>query len=251
MAKGKRKQRKLLAGHQRVGKRFIPPLKQIPVASSISYIDDMLPELVWLGLINDRHGYIPAARIMEQCFLSADSIATKETSGNLALLSTYTKFSDEQKDALRNRLNQVGILELLQDTIAPLTILYENCPISFLGPPNQMYAHEQLVTQIKTCVGNVIDKYNTAGIILNGTMLLSRLVTRKIFFSKDIDFPDFNAVLDSPQSDEAKHAAALLRSNALAEFGMLEVDSSWARHFWNRGIELSSCEFSIDGDTDA
>lgn len=136
MAKGKRKKRNLLAGHQQVGKRFIPPLKQLPIASSISYVDDMLPELVWLGLINERHGYIPSARIMEQCFLSADSIVTKETSGNLALLSTYTKFNEEQKDALRDRLSQAGILKLLQDTIAPLTILYENCPISFLGPPN-------------------------------------------------------------------------------------------------------------------
>jgi hypothetical protein len=48
------KDRKILPGHKQIGKRFIPPMKQIPNMRQMSYVNDMLPELIWLGLINDR-----------------------------------------------------------------------------------------------------------------------------------------------------------------------------------------------------
>lgn len=62
--------------------------------------------------------------------------------------------------------------------------------------------------------------------------------------------PDFNSVIDAPESDEAKRAAGFMRANAIGEFGMLEISDAWARYFWNRGYELSPCTLQTEIESD-
>ena len=59
--KGNKKKR-VLEGHKKVGSRFITPMKQLPNMKSISYVNQMMPELIWIGLINDSIGYVKGAR---------------------------------------------------------------------------------------------------------------------------------------------------------------------------------------------
>ncbi len=239
----KKKKKQLLKGHKRIGKRFIPPMKQIPSMNQVSYIDNILPELIWIGLINEKVGYIRGTRILEKIFSTIDEFKEPEQHSSFALISSFNSLSLYQKECLAEVLDQDGFLEIVRNSIAPLNLLYENCPLLFLGPPTEQYSSEELIATMKNCVGKVIDKYETPGIVLNGSILLSRLVTRKIKFPADMDLPDFNAVINSPDSDDAKRAAAFMRSNALMEFGMHKVDTSWAQYFWNRGYELSPCDF--------
>lgn len=245
MSKRKKKPKKhrVLEGHKRVGKRFIPPMKQIPMSTSTSYVDDMLPELIWIGLINERVGYAPGARILEKVFLAVSELKEEGQHGNFALISNYTCLSIEQKEKLIDSLKGQEVLEEIQNAVAPLILLYDDCPLKFIGPTDNIISNEELVSRIKECVGKVINKYETPGIVLNGSMLLSRLVTGTIKFPADMDLPDFNTVITDPESEEAKHAAGFMRANALGEFGMQEIDPTWAKYFWNRNYELSPCEY--------
>ena len=244
MKKKTDKKKKILEGHKRVGKRFIPPMMQLPNLKSTSYVDDMLPELIWIGLLNEKVGYERGARIIEEIFLTAEGIKEGTQEGNFALISTFSSFSPSQKDKFKSALLEKGLFDLIRNILAPLILLYDECPVKFLGPPTVVFRTEELILGIKTCVGKVIDKYDTPGIVLHGTMLLARLVTGKIHFPANMKLPDFNVVINSPTSEEAKYAAGFMRANALAEFGTLKIDPSWARYFWNRGGELSPCELS-------
>ena len=235
----------LLKGYKRIGKRFVPPLMQLPKNNLVSYIDDILPEVVWIGLLNEDLGYVPAARILENLILHSVEVIDKDSPSNFAFMSCYTTVSNENKRALRERLDRDGSLETIQNGIAPLTLLYDNCPISFLGPPKQIFSRNELVAAIKQCIGRTIDKYATPGIVLNGSILLSQMVTGKLHVSSKITLPDLNSVIDSPSSDEAQRAAAFMRSFALTAYGMAELDSSWPKRFWNQSIELDSCEFMV------
>lgn len=210
--------------------------------NSISYIDNILPELIWIGLINEKIGYIRGARILEKIFGVIDEFKDPEQHGSFALISSFSLLSSDQKKQLTDVLEDNGFLNVIKNAVAPLNMLYDNCPLLFFGPPTEKYNTEELVALIKNCVENTIDKYDTPGIVLNGSILLSRLVTKKLHFPTDMDLPDFNAVINSPDSDDAKRAAAFMRSNALMEFGMHKVDTSWAEYFWNRNFELSPCE---------
>lgn len=234
----------ILKGHKRVKKRFIPPMMQIPKLQQVSFVDDILPELIWLGLINDRLGFVQGSRFFEKIVLSAVEVDGEPPFKNYALCSELVKLDDDQRSAFLKSLDGKGILEQLRDYIAPLLLLYDNFPLAFIGPPSAVYQESELVQSIKDCTGRHLDKYKTPGIILHGSMLLARLVAGTISLPKD--GPDYNAVLTDPDSEDAKRAEGFMRANALSEYGMLQIDKAWAQHFWNTNFELSECEFNYE-----
>jgi hypothetical protein len=245
MSKRKKiKKKVILAGHKRVGKRFIPPMMQLPMRVDTSYVNDMLPELIWIGLINERVGYVRGARVIEKVFLAVDARKEKGQEGNYALISSFNNLTGEQKVAITDALREEGVLSIIQTSIAPLVHLYDNCPLKFMGPSTSTHSEEELTSLIKLCVGRVIDRYDTPAIVLFGAMLIARLVTKTIKFPADMGLPDLNAVVDAPGSEEAKRAAGFMRANGLAEFGMMKVGNAWAKQFWDKGFEISPCEFA-------
>ena len=57
MAAGKKKTPKVLADHKKVGKKFIPPfVAKLGPLDEVRWVNDLVPELVWLTLLSDRHG---------------------------------------------------------------------------------------------------------------------------------------------------------------------------------------------------
>jgi len=233
----------ILKGYKKVGQHFIPPLKQLTGNREASYVNDMLPELIWIGLINDNIGYIQGARLLEEIVKLIDELKEEDQHGNFAYISMFNSLSDDQKSELIKRLDNLKCLDEIRNYLAPLILLYDKCPLKFFGPPSITYKEDELIESIKSCVGAHIDKWDTPGIVLNGAVMLTRLVTNKLYFSKSIKLPDLNSVINEPESDEAKHAAAFMRASALGEFGMMEIDPAWAKYFWNRGMELNPCDF--------
>lgn len=233
--------KKNLEGYKRQGKRFIPPMKQLPGLREQSYVNDLLPELIWLGLIHDRRGYPFGARTLE-----AVVEVTKKWPGekprNYALQSAYADLKDGQKAELIDIWKRQHLFDDIQHALAPLVLLYDGFSLAFVGPPSSVISQETLIERIKQCVGRHLDKYETPAIVLHGTMLLTRLMAGTVKFAAHIDIPDLNSVIDRPESDEAKRAAAFMRASAMGEIGMLEAANDWARHFWNRGAELTPCE---------
>lgn len=236
------KKKTLLEGHKRVGKRFIPPMLQIPQLQQTSFVDDILPELVWIGLLNDQLGYVRGARVIEQVFRCVEDLRTDNQHGNFALMSTYRVLNASQKSELANRLDHAGPATLIRVAIAPLVLLYDDCPLNFFGPPSAMITEDELVARMRHCIGRTIDRYETPATVLYGAMLIYRLVSKTIQFSRDMELPNFNAVIDAPESEEAKRAAGFMRANVMSEFASLNLPKAWAKHFWSRNFAISPCE---------
>lgn len=249
MSKKQSRDRKkgVLDGHKKVGKRFIPPMLQIPHLQQTSFVDDILPELVWIGLLNDQLGYVRGARVIEQMFRSVEDVRTENQHGNFALMSTYRVLNASQKTELTNRLDHTGHARIIRVAIAPLVILYDDCPLNFFGPPTSVITEDELVARIRHCIGHTIDRYETPAVVLYGAMLIYRLVSRTIFFPRDMELPKFNAVIDAPESEEAKRAAGFMRASVMSEFGSLNLPKAWAKHFWNRSFAISPCERDREG----
>lgn len=207
-----------------------------------SYVNDMLPELIWLGLIHDRRGYRFGARVLETIVEVSKAWPKSDESSNLALQSAYRVLTPGQKSELVDALTAADLLEEVREAVAPLVLLYDGFALSFVGPPSTVVSREALVHRITDCVRNHLDKYETPGIVLHGAMLLTRLIAGTIKFASHIEIPDFNAVVERPKSEEAKRAASFMRASAMSELGMLKLSSSWPKHFWNRGAELATCQ---------
>ena len=234
--------RPILAGHKRIGKRFIPPLKQLDMMQDVSFINDLLPELIWLGLINDNLGFLGGANFFEKIVIAANQ-ATKDTSRNWALTTQLGSLSEDEKLNFLHLLTDKDILIPLRNYICPITQLYESCPIAFIGQPTTKSPKEELVKYIKHCVRRHLDKFETPGTFLNGMIMISSLASRSLHFPRNMKIPDLNSIIDAPESTDAKMAGSLMRSFALAMFGEQSISNAWARHFWNTNYILSKCEF--------
>ena len=52
------RKREVLGDHKRIGKRFIPPfLYQLGSLSEISWVNEIMPEILWIGLLIEHFGY--------------------------------------------------------------------------------------------------------------------------------------------------------------------------------------------------
>ena len=243
------KKKQVLSGHKRVGKIFVPPMMRIPNVQQIGYVDNILPELIWIGRIYDDLGYSGAARFLENFFeLVASACGDATPTGNMATASFYAQLTEVQRKIILDELEKIGAINNLRTWLEPLTSLYPSFPMAFFGTPVHQSSLENMTTEIKGCVGKYMDKHRTPGIMLNGAIMLSGLVSKKLHFSSDIDLPDFDSVIDNPDSDAAASAAGFIRAHALGEFGMRIVDGAWATYFCDRGIEISSCEFGEPDD---
>ncbi len=163
---------------------------------------------------------------------------------NYALQIAYADLSNDVKSTIVRHWEQEGMLETIRDAIPPLVLLYDGSSLAFVGPPLTVQSEEALSNSISNSVANHLDKTKTAGVVLHGLLLLTRLMAGTIKFMRHIEIPDLNAVIEEPDRDEARKAAAFMRALGGAEWGMLEVPNDWARHFWNRNAELSDCELS-------
>lgn len=240
----KRGKRKPLDGYVKRGKKLISPLNALDNMRSYSYVNDLLPELLWLGLVNDYSGYVRGRDVLE-CVVKVGKDWDLPIK-NFALQSAYTSLSDEQKSKVLESWEESGLLDSIRSAIAPLVLLYEMCALRFVGPPAQVVSQNLLIERLERVVGSVSDKYETPGIMLHGALLMNNLIAGRVHFSSHIQLPDFNAVVDRPGSEEARRAGSFIRASTMAQIGFVNPPTEWAQYFWAVSYGLTSCDYPKD-----
>lgn len=233
--------KKVLAGYVKSKKRLISPLNALGIVKTYSFVDDLLPELLWLGLIHDYGGYLAGRDVLECVTTLELSWPKPDQPRNFALQSSYAALGDEQKDGLLNAWRGRAVLRLVQDAVAPLTLLYDDFALRFVGPPSVRISDIDLVNRLERVVSQVSDRNSTPGVMLHGALFLNNLLADRIRLSKDISLPDFEAVIHAPDSEEGRRAASFLRATAMAQTGFMEMDGDWAEKFWARSYALIPC----------
>jgi hypothetical protein len=74
-SKPKRSDR-ILLDHKQVGKKFIPPMLTIGVFKEVRWIEIILPELLWIALLNDKYGLRMGAELSLAVAQSAIEVIT-------------------------------------------------------------------------------------------------------------------------------------------------------------------------------
>jgi hypothetical protein len=114
--------RKPLADHKRVGKKFIPPMKQLKSFQEIRYDRDILPEIIWMGLINDTYGYREGVHLVTRFCKLVDAICGRKEIANIAFVGDYSELSAESRGQIIEALKRDGLLTQLRSALAPLVV---------------------------------------------------------------------------------------------------------------------------------
>jgi hypothetical protein len=238
--------KKILKGHKKVGNRFIPPMMQLPNWAEISYVNQILPEIIWMGLINDQFDYRKGVELVVDLAQRAFELKETDKHINFTLASNFSLLSAERKAELVKGLEKDSKIKQYRDCLQPLITLYKDFPMSFIGESKNKLTKKSLVENIRNCVEKYIDKYETPALIIQANVVYVRSVTGGLQIAPHIETPDLNSLIDDPESEKARRAGSFARINAMQEFSILgeKRADDWSRSFWNQGYKIDKCDFS-------
>lgn len=242
----------ILKGYKRIGTKFIPPILQMGPVTNISYVNQILPELIWMGLLNDRYGYKKGISLVEQITTRAFENRACENHINFALCSNFSLLPVTSKQALLEDMEIEKIRPLLSEAIAPLHLLYDDFPMSFLCNEQRAMDTSELLRQMAACVALHFDRFDVPACVIQANVLYVREINGGIAYAEGLR-PDFNAILGDPDSRETQSAMAKARMGAMMEFDQPTsvVETDWSESFWDQGYKISRCIFEEDARNDS
>lgn len=234
---------RVLRGYKRKGKRFIPPLLQIANTEESAWLDDRLPELIWIALLNRMCGLSTGTSVATSLAKAAATFAPEEK-GGFGAVSDYASLTEEEQALIRGALDSEGVLPKLRLSLAALIDHYPECPLTFLADPLGPHVSGSTLDHLKQAIADINDRTSREAILAQATFVYILLVNEKLRVAPGLGFENLDAVRDYPETDESHKIAALVRSTSLTLLNR-ETPSPWRTSFWHRGRQLEHCKASV------
>ena len=129
MATAKKKTPTVLADHKKVGKKFIPPfVAKLGPLGEVRWANDLVPELVWLALLSDRHGREMGVDLARRLALAAVDARRSKPAPWFALASAYAELSASEQEAVAAKLETDDAAQEIRTALSPLGACRELAP---------------------------------------------------------------------------------------------------------------------------
>jgi hypothetical protein len=242
----KAKSKKVLSDHKRIGKRFIPPMGQIPNLTEISWRKEIIPNYLWIALLNQLYGHTKAAELCVDFANIAIQVADKaKYEGWFSAISSYCIFSDDQWEQIISLLEGKELIEYFRHAFRELVNYYPECPLKFLF--NEDLDHQEdsaWLKDFKKLIEKLIDRTSEEATFVQADAIYIGFLTDKFKVPKDSPLADFPKIQEYPFTEKSKMIASGIRAT-INSIGGLEIKAAkfdWAGYFWNRGLEIEGCE---------
>lgn len=226
----------VLKDHKQVGKRLKSPWLTEFNWSFVSYIDEILPEIVLLGLLNEFHGFARGAELtlaLSKAVLATDDART-------ALLSDLGECSRAQIAQVTVALGDdlVGI----QMAAAPLISLLPKHPLAGLGTPP--IETGDCLLRLRECVDRLYDRDSIEACAAMANLYYAQACNGKIYKARGLRVPNLDAIIVAPESDDARYARSEVRMLAQMLVGHQreEKPSDWPQRFWHGCYLATDCD---------
>lgn len=214
----------------------------------ISWINYMLPELLWISLLNDYHGLAEGAEL--SLSVAKAGLNTKRKGSKtrwFAAISSYRDLSVKQKQKVIKTLRSNHQLEKVTNALLPLALFYKKCPLNFLFENrNPKFGNKNnVMNRLKRCLSNLFNRQNRASTFVQANAIYIAFCTGIFKAKSGLAIANFPAIEKYPQTDESKRIAASVRASLNMFLGsqINYKPTSWPKYFWNHGFELEKCDF--------
>jgi hypothetical protein len=240
--------KKVLADHKKVKPQvLLPPLLQYPGnISPVRWVDQGLPDIVWISLLHHVVGFNKGVEIVLLAAKLGVQLQVGEKKSLFASISTYELLGEEQKQSLRSRLEIAGALALLKTAIEPLVTCYPECPLRFLFSEDEISTsfQEQDIALMKKIVACLFDKRSREAVLAQLTAVYIAGRTGVVLIPPGLGMDNIEEVVKYPETDESRKIAASVCAMSVMLLEGMDPNapkSSWPSYFWNRGLEINGC----------
>jgi hypothetical protein len=235
---------RVLADHQRKGKRFIPPwTQQFGTFQETPWAAITMPELIWIAFLHVNEGYSQGTALAASLSKAALRKVPRSKTW-FAAVSSYDQLNSDLASSVLNELNSKTI-QGLQRSLTPLQHFYPECPLRFLfneGVP-EIEDPSAILRALKNTVSTLHDKTTREAILMQGTAIYLGFVNNRLKVAKETSLAEFPELERYPRTKKSRMIAAAVRSMTpmVVRHQDEPYETQWARYFWNRGLEIDSC----------
>jgi len=208
----------------------------------VSYIDEVLPEIILLGLLNDAHGYKRGADLS----FKLREASSQSCEHSAPIVSDLARFSRDEIQQTIEALATAGALEPVREALTPFILLCPAHPLAGLGPAEM--GRDVAMGHLKGCVGRLYDRYSTPACAAMANLYYVQACAGRLHIAQGMRVPDLDAIITRPDSDDALHASASVRMYAQSLVGRMreEQATDWPDTFWNNCYQFSECDLTAE-----
>jgi hypothetical protein len=237
---------KVLGSHRKVGKKFVPPLLDMPMKPDyISWASHTLPELIWWDVLADKASHRFAATVAEKIARYFKGRDNRDCWW--AFISDYSRLTDEDAAGLRRHLLREGVFHELTEGLADFLDLYPECPLSRLSDERPLGIVDiGYLAQFENRMRELEDKRSRNGVLIQAQALYLGFILGKLFVKKGLALADFPEVQNYPNSEKSlRVGAAICSSVNMVAAKMLPKypKDDWVQYFWKRSLDLRPIDF--------
>lgn len=240
--------KKVLQDHKHQGRILIPPFTHmLGPLKELSWVKTILPELLWIALIQNYHGHHEGVALITSLTRTARKCSHLGNKRIFATISSFGELTKDEQSCLQEKLVVSGELFKILKAVLPLISFYPNCPLRFLSStePNQAEVSQEHFNHFKILVEGLYNKTSRDTMMVQATMIWLAFDSGLLKVFEGLALSKFPEIERYPYTELSKEVAASIRSS-LHMFFMgphYPVSSDWPMYFWNRGLEIDQCYF--------
>ena len=241
-------------GHRRKGGRLIAPMNQIKVVQYLSWREEILPELMWIGMaIGAREQYYE--EVLAEIKDLTRWMEDRHEQGKapcIVLASEWDRVGADDKAAIQGEVKKgrwkrlSGGATRMRKKFGPG--LTDCLAREGLATPST----EEVLKEWEEMAGTMLKgmrKQTRLSVFLRGMIVTWEIEADRAEFTWDgvESWPEeMAAALEDPTTPEGERGAATIRALAMASFGTLAQrtrNREWARQFWKTCRKQTPCIF--------
>ena len=234
--------RRVLQDYRQQGKRFIPPMLQHFPIKETSWIDDRLPELVWIALLLQIYGQPEGTKIAVGI---AEAAAKCSGADRLvfAFASDFGHPSSEQKKSTAEELRRCDLLEQAGLGLVALSENYSTFPMAFLSDtlsPSRSYRGTTL-RDLRALLEEMYDRHTLLSILVQAAAVEIAFKNNRLQVPPNSRLANMSTLGEYPHTAESQETAYAVVATVSGLLSQVDGDR-WPTEFWNRGRALEPCE---------
>lgn len=241
---------RVLSDHRRVRSKLVTPFNDmLGPMTDVSWINTMIPELLWIALVHDVHGDHRAVEIVT-AFTRA--VRSHSSTSSDTVFAAAGRFSDLPEGALATIVSglDADVANDLRTALAPLAAWYPSHPLnSIFGGDRAPPGPKPPLDRLRRMVAAMYDRSERSVIMVQATAIWLAFDSGRLKVAAHLSLASFPRIEDYPATELSQRIGASIRSSLNQMFGegqMMASDGTWPIAFWNHGLRLEPCELGHD-----
>lgn len=237
----------VLADHKRVKSKLITPFNdQLGPLNEVSWVNTIIPELLWIALIQVRWGPHRCVEILTAFTRDLRASHVDRVGTVWAAAGEFEQVPTEElkRIVLQNEQNYGAELKV---ALRPLAALYPREPLSGIHDAEEMTPSESDNALIKSVLTDLFDRSSVLATMTQAHAVWLAFDSGCLKVSADTSLAQFPRIDEYPETELSRRIAGAIRASINGFFGAagpMCSNSEWPIKFWNRGLELEPCEGS-------